>query len=124
MDFNNTQKIDLSKITCDKCKDKNKANTFNNGFYICVNCKQNLCPICKYQHEKENNAHNIIKYDLKFFICQKHNDFYVNYCQDCKKNICFACIKEHKEHNNISFSNIIPNVNEIKEKLLEIKTNI
>ena len=121
IDFDNTQKIDLSKIVCYKCKDNNKSNTFNNEFYVCLNCKQNLCPICKSKHEQENNDHNIIKYDQKFFICPKHNDSYTSYCEDCKQNLCFLCVKEHKEHKNISFNNIIPDVSEIKERLIEIK---
>ena len=49
--FNDTQKIDLSKIICDICKDKNKGNSYKNEFYLCLNCNQNLCPICKYNHE-------------------------------------------------------------------------
>ena len=43
--FNNTQNIDISKIKCYICKEKNKSNTFNNEFYICLNCKENICPL-------------------------------------------------------------------------------
>ena len=46
-EYDNTQKIDLNKIKCDKCKDNNKSNTKNNEFYICLTCKMNICPLCK-----------------------------------------------------------------------------
>ena len=35
-DYENTQKIDISKIICDKCKLVNKSNTYNNELYICL----------------------------------------------------------------------------------------
>ena len=44
------QKIDESKIICDKCKgkDKNKKSEVNNKrFYKCCTCNINLCPLCK-----------------------------------------------------------------------------
>ena len=41
-DYENTQKIDISKIICNKCK-KNKSQVFKNEFYICLNCTENLC---------------------------------------------------------------------------------
>ena len=124
INFNNTQKIDLSKIICNKCKDKNKGNTFKNEFYRCLNCKENLCPMCKYKHEQDNNEHNIINFDQKFYTCPKHNDTFAEYCQDCKTNLCFSCIEEHKEHKSISFRSLMPNVSEIEGRLSEIKTNI
>ena len=36
--------IDMSQIICNNCKDKNKGNTFNNGFYRYITCKINICP--------------------------------------------------------------------------------
>ena len=45
-EFWNTQYIDLSKIICDKCKEKNKSNTYKNGFYKCKECGINICPLC------------------------------------------------------------------------------
>ena len=124
IDFNKTQEIDLSKITCDICKEKNKAETFNNDFYLCLTCKQKLCPMCKQKHEKENNDHNIINYDQKFCVCHKHNDSFVEYCEDCKENLCLLCAEEHIEHKITSFKSLIPKVNVIKDRLSEIKKNI
>ena len=54
--------IDISKIICDKCKLKNKSNTYNNEFFRCNICKTNICPLCKSNHNKN---HNIINYDNK-----------------------------------------------------------
>ena len=75
-EFKQTQKIDLSKIQCDVCKNKNMANTYNNDFYICLNCKFNLCVLCKETHNKK---HNIINYEQKHYICPKHHDTYFKY---------------------------------------------
>ena len=64
--FNNKQKIDSSQIICDKCKNNSKLITFNNEFFICYECKMNLCPLCKSIHDK---THSIINYDYKNYIC-------------------------------------------------------
>ena len=70
-EFESQQNLDISEIKCDKCKNINKSNTFNNEFYICYECKMNLCPLCKSIHDKN---HPIINYDNKNYICNKHND--------------------------------------------------
>ena len=70
-EFFKTQYIDESKIICDKCKEKNKNNSFNKEFYFCVKCKIKLCPLCKNYHDKN---HYIIEYNLKDFICFEHED--------------------------------------------------
>ena len=63
--------INISKIICDKCKNKNMGNVYNNEFYRCINCKKNLCPMCKKEH---NLNDNIIKYENLFYICQEHGE--------------------------------------------------
>ena len=55
----------------------------------------NLCPLCKLNHEK---THKIINYDLKNYICYKHDDIYTKYCSDCKLNLCIKCEKDHRNH--------------------------
>ena len=60
-EYEDSQKINLSKIICGKCME-NRSNTFNNTFYRCNICKINLCPLCKKGHEKE---HNVYDYDQK-----------------------------------------------------------
>jgi len=113
-EYENIEKIDISKIICDKCKIKNKSNTYNNEFYRCNICKINICPLCKSNH---NNNHKIINYNNKNYICEIHNMNYTKYCKDCKLNICFMCIKEHKNHSIIDYGDIIiSNEDNIKEK--------
>ena len=59
-DFSETQKINLSNIICNKCKQYNKSDSFNNEFYRCLTCKINLCILCKSKHEAN---HIITNYD-------------------------------------------------------------
>ena len=117
IDFNNTQKIDISKIICDICHIKNKSNTTE--FYKCLTCKNNLCILCKNNHDIN---HNIIKYDDKNYICEKHNEALIKYCIKCNKNICFVCDEEeHENHENISLGKIKSNIEEKKNILNEMK---
>ena len=97
---------------------KNKGNTYNNEFYKCLACNKNICLLCKNKHESN---HNLINYEQKNYICQKHNGFFNKYCTQCKCNLCFLCDEEHIDHETILFNNIIPKVNEIRNQLLEIK---
>ena len=120
-EFEKTQYIDISKIICNICKYNNKSNTFNNEFYKCLTCDINICPSCRYTHD---NLHNIINYDQKNYLCKKHNDFYVKYCYKCKMNICLICENEHKNHNNIYYGEIVPNDNENKKYLKELRNSI
>ena len=119
-DFDKTQKINESQIICDNCKFKNKGNCPGDEFYRCLNCKLNLCLLCKPNHDPR---HNIIKYDQRNYICQIHNEPLIKYCIQCKKNICFAC-EEHKDHKLEDFINLIPNIDEKKKILNELKINI
>ena len=104
--YNNTQKINISKIICGLCKIKSKAETFENKFYKCFTCNINLCPLCETKHDKK---HNILNYDKKDYKCNYHNEKYSKYCFDCNKNICVECQKEHKNHKSIYYGDIIPN---------------
>ena len=81
-EFDNTQNIDQSKIICNNCKDVNKSNSYNNKFFICVSCKQNLCPLCKSAHNEE---HDIMDYEKKNYLCNIHNEKYSSYCSKFKE---------------------------------------
>ena len=120
-DFPDTQKINISNIICNKCKIKNKGNSTKNDFYKCLNCNQNLCLLCRANH---NINHNIIKYDLKNYICQKHNEPFIKYCKACNKNYCFSCEEEHDKHETISLSELRPNIDEVKNNLIKMKKEI
>ena len=116
--FNDTQKINISKIKCNACNNnKNKGNSHNNEFYTCFTCNMNLCLLCKINHNKN---HMINNYDLKDFICKKHNDKYIKFCKNCNLNICLFCQSEHKQHIIIDFGDIIKN----NDKLEQIKIKI
>jgi len=111
-EYENIQKMYLSKIICNECC-KYKSN-INEEFYLCNECSANLCPLCKFKH---NKSHNIINYNDKYSICKKHNNTYIKYCKECKENICFLCINEHKNHNIIDLLNIIPNKDELLKEM-------
>ena len=118
-EYKDTQKIDISKIICDECKINNKSESYNNIFYRCNECNNNLCIQCKNKHE-----HNCINYDDKNYLCDKHNYQYYSYCKKCNKNICIYCKNEHKEHELINYDNIIPDINEVKNNLNKLRKDI
>ena len=120
-DFPNTQKINISKLVCNKCKIKNRGDSYKNEFYKCLTCNQNLCLLCKTSHETD---HHIIKYEQKNYICYEHNEHLIKYCKDCNRNICFLCDEEHNKHNTIFLGDLIPDIKQSKNKLLDLKTEI
>ena len=117
-DFNNQQNINISQIICDKCKNISKSNTLNNEFYICYECKINLCPFCKSMHDK---THHTINYDHKNYICNKHNERFVKYCNKCKTDLCLSCINEHENHELISYEDQIIDINKLRNKMGNLK---
>ena len=119
-EFEETQKIDFSKIICGLCN-SNKNETFHNQFYRCNTCKINICPLCKSNHDKK---HNIIDYDSKNYICENHNGIYNLYCKDCNKDLCMHCENEHNNHEIISFGKVIPNIDNIKNEMKELKEKL
>ena len=120
--FEETQKINLSKIICEKCKVNNKGSTHENKFYRCTNCKMNLCPLCKGEHVKK--GHRIINYDDQYYKCDDHNESFVEYCNDCNKNLCFICQKLHYKHKRKSYLELLPNMEEVKSKINLLKIEI
>ena len=120
-DFNNTQKINISNIICETCIINNKGNSINNEFYKCLTCNENICPVCKPNHD---NEHNIIKYDKKNYLCPKHNEYFIKYCKQCNTNICFICNEDHVNHESIFLWDLKPNVDEAKEKIKKVRNLI
>ena len=119
--FENTQKINLAEIVCNNCKQKNKGETFNNEFFKCNTCKKNLCPLCKSSHDK---SHYIINYEQKNSLCESHNESYYSYCKLCKNNLCMLCEKDHINHEIIYYGKIMPDKNDIKNKMNELRQNL
>ena len=116
--FKFKQFIDISQIKCDNCEEKNKSDTFNNEMYICYECKINLCPLCKSIHNKN---HSFINYDNKNYICNKHNELYIEYCEDCNKDICLSCSSDHENHKTISYKEKLINIKNIRNKMNEFE---
>jgi len=99
-EYFNFQKIDESKIICDKClgKDKNKKSEVNNNlFYKCFTCKINLCPLCKTKHDK---MHLIINYDNNNYLCNEHGERYISHCKECMKDLCDSCRYDNKHYSS------------------------
>ena len=116
--YDDTQKIDESKIKCGKCN-KKKSESFNNLFYICGICNMNYCPLCSSVHNKE---HKLIEYDNKNYLCNKHNEQFISYCENCIYNLCLQCELDHNNnHKIISYKNTYPNISNIKSKMNETK---
>ena len=120
-EYENNQIIDISQIKCNICKDKNKSNTFNNEFYICYECKINLCPLCKSIHDK---THSIINYDNKNYICNKHNETLVQYCNNCNIDMCLSCSNEHKKHKIILYQDKLIDTKDLRKKMIEFENVI
>ena len=114
-EFEYLQNKDLNSRKCDIC---NKIN--NNNFYKCLTCNNNICPLCTSNHCKN---HKIINYDDKYYLCKKHNEKYITYCDNCKINLCALC-EPHKSHNKITYSDVLPNKEELFEKKKELKDKI
>jgi len=121
-EYNNTQNVDQSKIICDNCKDVNKSISYDNKFYLCVSCKQNLCPLCKTTH---NAQHKIIDYEKKNYLCNIHNEKYSSYCVKCKSNLCMYCESKHENHSKIIYyKNIFPKIEIVKNQINELRIKI
>ena len=140
-EYENTQKIDLSKIKCNICKISQK-DTYENNMFICNKCKIYLCPLHKQSHDED---HIVINEKDKNYNCEYHNEIYISYCQTCNINICLKCEKAHSKHNITSFGSILPekeellnklglyrniitifnkNINEMINKLIDVRDNI
>ena len=120
-DFLDTQNIDLKKINCDICKQKNKYESYNNDFFICLDCYKNLCTLCKSVHDK---SHHIINYDKRNSSCEIHLESYNSYCKSCQKNLCIRCEKEHNNHETINYGSILPDPNESEKRIKELEKSI
>ena len=113
-EFQKTQDINISKIICDRCKNKNMGEVFNQEFYRCINCKMNLCPLCKKEH---NLNHNMIIYQNKFYICEEHGEPFISFCNECNKNLCFTCEEKHSNHQITDFKKLRKNKNDLEKEL-------
>ena len=121
--FDKIQIVDYSKITCNKCN-RNRHDSYQNFFYKCLDCKINLCALCKNNHETTQNTHKIIDYDKINYVCDIHKEAFIKYCENCKRNLCIKCKNEHKNHNCVHFEDIIPDDNNITNSNTKLKEDI
>ena len=122
-EFENLQDNIKSEIPCYIC---HKKETYNNKFYICCNCKINLCPLCKLTHNEE---HKLIDYKMQNYLCNIHGERYIFYCEECNKNLCDICEIEHnKNHNLNSINKYIKdkeyNINNLRVKIDNFKNEL
>ena len=121
LNFPGTQKVNISKIICDKCKVNNKGESTDYKFYKCLTCKKNLCILCKVNHQSD---HNVMRDDLINNFCPEHNEQLIKFCVDCNLNTCFSCDEKHRKHKTINLVDLKPNMDEIKNKLFLLKKEI
>jgi len=121
-EFMNNQIIDEKEIKCNLCN--NSIYLYGNNFYIC-SCQNKICQLCINNHEKSNN-HNLIYYNKRFTICNKHINEFISYCPICNFNLCEKCEKDHENHKNKIkiYKKEIPNEKKINEIKKEIDLNI
>ena len=113
-EFIDEQKKAKPQLICNICKGNKKDNMGNNSIYSCKDCHNNICSLCKYDHDK---SHKLINYDDRNFICNIHNEIFSKYCENCKKDICSQCENNHKSHNSIDYKNILENENDYLKEL-------
>ena len=117
-EFINTQKIDISKIICDICKN---SRIYKKNFFKCYECNKNICQICKSNHDK---THSIINYDTQNYTCNKHNEISMKYCKYCKIDICSLCMDEHKTHETQNYEEIKRDIKETRNLMNKLKNDI
>ena len=99
-EFFDFQKIDESKIICDKCvgeDKKRKSEAVNNFFYKCFTCNINLCVLCKNKNDKK---HIIINYDNQNYFCKEHDERYISIFKECKKDLCDNCNYDNNHYSS------------------------
>ena len=112
--YNQTQNIPLENIKCHSCSKTQKDEL--KDFGKCLPCSRDFskyfCPDC---WEKHSKRHKVVKYDEKYYYCQKHykkeDNVFNSYCDDCKKNLCKYCAEEEdKGHKVETFENMIKDI--------------
>ena len=114
--FQESQKIDLSKIKCDY-KNCNNNKSICLKFFRCNTCKINICDSCIKNHFNEYDNHYIINYDdINSYCCidkEGHRtERYNSYCNQCHVNLCWLCEKDHENHEIILLKSLIIKDNE------------
>ena len=123
--YEETQKIDFSKIRCCALSCKNNQQNDTLDFYLCLTCSKLLnntksyCHKCISTHDPE---HKRVKFDQKNYYCRKHFNKFIKYCFQCKNNLCEDCVKGHAEHDIKSYELMSPDEKELEELKASLDT--
>jgi hypothetical protein len=128
-EYNDSQKVDFSKIICSKngCQETMSYDNFDN----CLTCTnltdstQNFCS--KHSSKKEHNeTHKTVRYEDKNYYCADHFHKFNNYCFTCNKNLCDFCLNDHQGKNHLikSYDYLASKLPDIKNDLIKIKHKI
>ena len=127
---NNNNLINLEKfdIKCPKCSLPCRIK-IENYLIKLFDCKNNHktenIELDKFNKiQKDIKVNQIMENNTKSYICESHQNPYTDYCTNCKLNICSSCKVQHMNHNIQSFTEIKPNMAEIKNKMGELKKTI
>ena len=129
-DYKKDQLINLENIKCHGCQ--KTQNDDLRDFKKCLQCSKEFgkakyfCYNCSLNH---HNNHILIKYDEKYYYCQKHiskKHLFNSYCFNCKENLCQECEKkgDHNGHDVKAFDKMIKETNGIKYNLGNIESKI
>ena len=80
-----------------------------------------MCSLCK---SKLDRNYNIINYEIKDYIYEKHNEPYVEYFVKSNKDICLSCEVQHNNNETIFYKNIRRDINKVKNGFNEYKKEI
>ena len=129
-EYEDSQKINYSKIKCDNCHRTRKEVK---ELIKCLTCSKKFqrscyyCSKCNAEFEEKNPKlkHEIIKYEDKNYICLDGCE-YSFYCLNCEIDLCEICEKTHKnnKHNIIKYDSITPKIKSINRELEKIKAKI
>ena len=117
-EYEDNQIITNSENIEENKSNEDKYNKYNNEINLHKINEIQLCPLCSKEQDKKNNLNNNY---YKDYICLKHNELYVSYCKICKINICMKCQKEHKEHEIINYGDILPDKDDLLNKLNDFR---
>ena len=130
-DYDESQKIAFHQIKCYENSCKERMNDNFQDFYKCLTCTKLIkhsCYLCeKHSSKREHDtSHVIVRFEDKYYYCEKHFNKFIEYCFKCNKNLCHECLNDHKGENHQvkNYESLSPNLNEIKENLNKIKYKI
>ena len=128
-EYNDSQKVDFSKITCSKngCQVTMSYDNFDNCL-TCTNLTGNTQNLCSKHSSKieHDETHFTVSYEDKNYYCIDHFKNFKNYCFSCNKNLCDSCLNDHQGNDHLvkSFEYLAKKLPDIEKDLQKIKQKI